>query len=322
MIHDGVSTYSIRPFRDDDRAAIVAIDNGDLPPFRRYTVEDWRNEDRRRLPEEVSLRLVAGEPGVGYLEVVDRGTSSTRRAAGVCELELQVAHEWRGEGIGSALFERALHFAGERGAQRLEAWFYQYGPDDAAPGFLQRRGFRERERRQTWHLDLGTAEPARFAGLVAAAEREGVRFFSYTELPDDLEEQRRLYDLIAPFYPGGPSFEQWLRSDYEHIDRSSDLLLVAEVGGVWVGMTRTRFYNHEAGVVRVAFTGTLPAYRGRGIASALKVRGLELLKLQGCRTLLTSNRVNNHPILAINRRLGFEPGPIELTYVCDLSSDA
>ncbi len=317
-MRNGVSMYAIRPFRDDDRSAIVAIDNRDLPPFRRYTVDDWRHEDRRRLPEEVALRLVVGQPAVGYMEVVDRGTSTTRRTGGVCELELRVAHERRGEGIGGALFERALRFARERGAQTLEAWFYQYGPDDAAPAFLKRRGFRERERRQTSHLDLRAVEPARFAGVAVAAEREGVRIFSYMELPDAPAHRRRLYDLIAPFYPGGSSFEQWLRSDYEHIDRSSDLLLLAEVEGVWVGMTRTRSYNRRAGVARVAFTGTLTEYQGRGIASELKVRGLELLKRQGCRSLLTSNRVNNHPILAINRRLGFVPGPIELTYVCDL----
>ncbi len=69
-----------------------------------------------------SLRLVAGEPLVGHLQIVDRGTTPVRRH-GVCDMYLIVARERRRQGIGSALYERALAFATQRQARRVRTWF-------------------------------------------------------------------------------------------------------------------------------------------------------------------------------------------------------
>ena len=73
-------------------------------------------------------------------------------------------------------------------------------------------------------------------------------------------------------------------------------------------------------MARIAFTGTLPEYRGRGIATALKVRAGALAHSLGIRLLVTANRVENAPILAVNRALGFVHGAVELTYTKTLEA--
>ena len=54
-------------------------------------------------------------------------------------------------------------------------------------------------------------------------------------------------------------------------------------------------------------TGTLPEYRGRGLARAAKVATIRWAAESGLRFLVTSNDDQNAPMLALNERLGYEP---------------
>ena len=85
-----MTNIEIRPFRDEDRPAIVAIRNARKPPHLQETVAEWEREDALRSAEEVCLRLCVGEPAVAYLNAVDQGTSAWRKP-GVCSFGLWVA---------------------------------------------------------------------------------------------------------------------------------------------------------------------------------------------------------------------------------------
>ena len=52
-------------------------------------------------------------------------------------------------------------------------------------------------------------------------------------------------------------------------------------------------------------TGVLPAYRRRGIALALKLRGLAYARAHGCRFIRTDSAVQNAAMRGLNRQLGF-----------------
>jgi RimJ/RimL family protein N-acetyltransferase len=62
----------------------------------------------------------------------------------------------------------------------------------------------------------------------------------------------------------------------------------------------------EPDTLIVGFTGTLPSYRGRGLASELKRRAVEFARAQGYQYLRTFNDSENPRIWAINQRLGFQ----------------
>jgi len=56
----------------------------------------------------------------------------------------------------------------------------------------------------------------------------------------------------------------------------------------------------------IGFTGTLPEFRGRGIASELKRRAVVYARDHGYRYLVTGNDSLNPRIWAINQKLGFQ----------------
>jgi RimJ/RimL family protein N-acetyltransferase len=60
-----------------------------------------------------------------------------------------------------------------------------------------------------------------------------------------------------------------------------------------------------------AFTGVDKAYRGRGIAQALKILAAQYAQTNGARVIVTSNDSENAPMLAVNDKLGYvrQPGP-------------
>ena len=56
------------------------------------------------------------------------------------------------------------------------------------------------------------------------------------------------------------------------------------------------------------YTGVASTYRGRGIARALKLRAIAWARQRGVRWFYTSSEIGNARMIAVNRRLGYEPG--------------
>ncbi len=56
-------------------------------------------------------------------------------------------------------------------------------------------------------------------------------------------------------------------------------------------------------------TGVKRAYRGQGVAFALKLRAAQYAKAAGVRVVTTQNHTGNRAILAINEALGFVKEP-------------
>ena len=118
--------YHIRPFAEKDRLAVEAIGV--------EIIDYW--------DQHVALHLVAGDPVVGHLQVVDRGTTPSRRPGSI-EMRLTVAPAHRRQGIGSRLYERALAFAEERQADSIRVSYVEHSPEEPAMFFLKQRGFVE-----------------------------------------------------------------------------------------------------------------------------------------------------------------------------------
>ena len=65
-------------------------------------------------------------------------------------------------------------------------------------------------------------------------------------------------------------------------------------------------------------TGVRRDRRGRGLAQAVKVASAWHARERGLRVLVTANDLDNEPMLAINRKLGFEPSILVEEYRKDL----
>jgi GNAT superfamily N-acetyltransferase len=75
--------------------------------------------------------------------------------------------------------------------------------------------------------------------------------------------------------------------------------------------------RHESRRTFSAYTGTLRAYRGRGLARLAKLGVMRRLAELGVTLALTENDETNAPMLAINQRLGYRPMESRYSYVLD-----
>jgi GNAT superfamily N-acetyltransferase len=130
-----MTDISIRPFREEDRSAILEFQNKRRPLHLQETVAEWERNDARRLAGEVYLQLCVGDPPVAYLSISDRSTSAWRRPE-TCGFGLWVAESQQRQGLGSRLYERAKQFAAERGARKMATSIRLFRSDE--PGLFEK----------------------------------------------------------------------------------------------------------------------------------------------------------------------------------------
>jgi len=129
---------------------------------------------------------------------------------------------------------------------------------------------------------------------------------------DDPEKYRKLYEMIIESEQDIPttvpwrelSFEEWMRFWFSTPTIREDKFWVACEGGRIVG-TSVLDTPIERGVPFTAYTGTLRAVRGRGIARALKYESMAQAVEDGHTRVRTNNDTDNPPILRINEEMGY-----------------
>jgi GNAT superfamily N-acetyltransferase len=216
-------------------------------------------------------------------------------------MDLLVAPEWRRRGIGEEMLRRVLAAAEGEGAATLQARAYESAED--AIGFLHRRGFAATMRMVGLALDLRTIDPDRLAAYERAAIGQG---FAITTLADEqrrdpasLHRLNELYDAAREGWPDPDprpdppepiGYDAFLRL-LDEFPTDAESFFIARVGDRYVGFTGS------------LGTAVHPAFRGRGLATALKAR----LALHACeigRTLLETS--TGHPaMLRANETIGF-----------------
>jgi GNAT superfamily N-acetyltransferase len=154
--------YPIRTFREEDRPAVEAMG---------VAIIDWWNQ-------HACLHRVAGDPVVGHLQIVDRGSTPLRRP-GRMEMRRTVAPEHRLRGVGSRLYEDALAFAREREAQSIRASYLEYTDHEPGFFFLEIRGFVELQRYWPSRLNVAGCDLTPFEDRERRLAAEGVRFVIY-----------------------------------------------------------------------------------------------------------------------------------------------
>ena len=317
-----MTDLDIRPFRDEDRAAIVALRNARKPAHQQETVAEWERGDALRSAGEVEMRLCVGEPAIAFLSATDRGTSPWRKP-GVCGFGLWVEKGHQRRGIGGALFEKMVEFARQRDLNRAGTYIRLFEPDEPAVRFLEKRGFGEVDRDVPVMLDLTTFDPSAFVPPAS----EGIRLLSLAEAGDTDQNRRKVWALDGQILrdipthdvlPEHPAFEEWVKH-FKGPEYDPRAIILAEdsSSGEWVGLSALAFQEHT-NVAWTNITGVLPQYRGKGLALALKLRAIDAAQARACPLITTENHEDNAPMRAINKKLGFVPDAPGVSYSKDL----
>lgn len=217
----------------------------------------------------------------------------------------------RKQGMGSRLLQEIEAIAQEKRASWIYAEVREHIAADLA--WVQRHGYEIERHQYESTLDLTTFDASPFAGAVEKAESSGIRFTSLAETGGEAME-RQLYDLAMASGQDIPGtldspmpFSQWRLWNLEGPQFLPDGIILALDGDRLVGTSMLR--REESGAVYTEYTGVDRAYRGRGLALALKLRSVAVARRLRAPYMRTNNDSLNGPMLAVNRRLGYQPEP-------------
>ncbi|MFC0213961.1 GNAT family N-acetyltransferase [Paenibacillus chartarius] len=235
---------------------------------------------------------------------------------------LVVRPDRRRNGIGGALYEAVHQWAVEVRASRLIGHVRE--SDEASAAFAQRRDYVKERHMFESVLDLASFDGSSLFDAVREAERSGIRFATLAEEPGE-ENERKLYELYKithrdiPGYSGGfPWFEEWKKWSIELHGVRPEWIHIAKDGERYIGVVTLQL-NEQTGAMYHDYTGVLQEYRGRRIALALKLLGVQTARAWNVPYLRTHNDSMNGPMLRINREMiGFRAEPGEYKMVREL----
>ncbi|WP_203590996.1 GNAT family N-acetyltransferase [Streptomyces sp. SID13031] len=247
----------------------------------------------RKSTTRVVLIAVEDDVVVGYGNIY---RPAPEEVAPRVRITVQVPPSQRGRGIGSALANQVSAVAVDAGAHRLLA---VVGDEDSSKEFATRRGFEIGRRMSHSRADLSAVPEA-------AAAPGDLRLVDFTEL-----DPRRLWEAEAAVAGDDPSglshvsgYDAWLQHDWDHPDLRLDLSVALLAGDQVVSFVTTTA-DPERRVIWSNLTGTVPAYRGRGLAKVVKSAALTRSRDAGFEQAFTGNDAGNAPMLAVNEWLGY-----------------
>jgi mycothiol synthase len=313
------SGYRARPFADEDREPLVAERNSWVHPMEQQDAGEWRMWERLA-PDESVYRIVVEDGGgriAGFASLSAGGMM--RHPDGAQSGNVSVARAARGNGIGSALLAEIEEEARTRRAPRLLGGANAAHPDSLA--WTERRGFREIGRRIESYVELASFDPSAWNDKVRDVKRSGITLRTFAEVMDPLDAagresfSRALFDAQGPMWEDIPfatptepwPYERFRQLAFESGQLMTDTSVLAYDGDTIAGFTQTAKRQDKDAYTWM--TGTGRAYRGRGIATALKVEALTLAKGKGLRAMLTTNDEPNKAMRGINARLGYQMLP-------------
>jgi len=304
-----VATIRRADASDADLGEIARIVNETIPEWP-TDIEDMRRQD-------------ALYPGVVRFIAAENGLTVGIATAGRIFMHppeydgfwttIAVLPGWRRRGIGGRLLREAADVARAAGKTALHTAVSEERPD--AMAFLTHRGFREHARHKMVRLELDRRDPPN------VLPPKGIAITTLAERPELITGVHAVAVEAFADIPGGDEspaagdLDEFRARDVDWpmVPHDAFMIAVDEDSGEVVGYANLVF---SAGRTDFAFhdmTAVARAWRGRGVASALKRAAIGWAIGAGLDYLETGNDPENAPMRAVNARLGFQPRPDELT---------
>jgi mycothiol synthase len=306
----------IREFRSEDAEGVSAALHEEDPPIPVTApgVLHWRHAQPERARANMWLAEEEGRI-VGWAEARMRWTTSV---PDVGDLFVYVVPASRGRGLGTALYAETERHLRDVGARVLESWSYT----TAGNALLERRGFRATGHERISALDLAQADTGALHELEERLGAEGFRLVPLKQVIHRVGELHRLYaeasaDVPEYFKEDDVRLDEWRVETLEHPQLSPEGSFIALASGDVPAALAFLELDEPAGLAMNEMTGTLVAFRRRGLARFVKLATIRWAKEQGFRKIFTGNAETNEAMLGLNVSLGYEPIDRETHYVRD-----
>jgi GNAT superfamily N-acetyltransferase len=295
----------IRPLRDEDIAAIAPIWR-ELRPDAMHSEAGLRHFVASFPPRAQAAFWIAEEDGIVAWCFAHR---RWHRATDNGYVWLGVLPRARRRGLGAELWELAEEHLASIGVARINA---DVVDDARGERFLRRSGFEPTRR-----VVISAVDPQRVVAGREAFLRAGYRLVPYARA--DPVALHRLEQGLSADEPGQEeprrmTFEEWQREFLGSPDLTLDGSFAVLAGDVPVAYS-TLSVDVETRRGRNEGTATAREHRGRGLARLAKLAQLRWAADHGIERVVTDNDDTNAPMLAVNRRLGYEPFTERLGFV-------
>jgi GNAT superfamily N-acetyltransferase len=255
-------------------------------------------EQLRAMGDEDRVWLLADVGG----EVVGSGVAAvSNRADGFAMVRIVPEHRRRG--FGTVMLQALLdeHVARSRRSVASDA------EDDASFAFATHHGFVEIDRQVEQVRDVRPGEPD-------GPDVPGIAFTSVAADPSLLERAHPLgvqgnADLALATGPAQMPLDEWLRDEASLPGGS----IVALADGEIVGYAGLIAWNDDDTRAENGLTVVERAWRGKGLATAMKRHQLAWASANGIRELVTWTQDANDAMRAVNTRLGYVTRTISRT---------
>jgi mycothiol synthase len=281
-------------------------------PAEALTVEEALAFEDRMAPMQEMIAFVDGEL-VGSAVAAAGGSIAPPNVF----MLITVLPEQRRRGAGTALYREISSWAREHSRDTLRTRAREDDPDGLDHAL--RHGFTEVGRETGLALELHGLEPPKIA------PPDGVEIASLVERP---EAEPQIFDIAVECYPDIPGDEQeyvfgdreeWLRHQLHGPAHRPDANFVALVGEDVIGYAKLTVSPARPSSTFHGMTAVRRAWRGRGVAGALKRAQIRWALANGLERLETTNEVRNEPMQRVNLGLGYEPTPGSITLEGPLS---
>ena len=278
------------------------------------STEELESRDEARASDLAWVRLVAlwDWQIVGAIEAAQKPWPWLDRA----EVKVGVRPDHRGRGIGRALVRALGAHLRESGGQVMLAYTgeYEFGYNH----FLWRTGFALKSRGYPQYLALDSVNLEQISVDWERIAAAGLEFRTLSAVRFEWDCARKFYDLYVQLEADVPrvdelvapkSFEAFCADIFDSPSSLPDGVMLAVRSRDW-GMEYVGcniLYRDDAGqVLHNGLTGVKRELRGLGLANALKFLGIEYARNAGYAGITTFNASDNHAILALNQKFGFE----------------
>ncbi|MFD3758120.1 GNAT family N-acetyltransferase [Streptomyces sp. NPDC058622] len=249
------------------------------------------------------LRVLVAEDSDGLvIGTAQVGISHDSPEPGQSYVNAYVDPAHRGRGAGSLLLRGAEEHLARHGAVDVYAWVLD---EPYSRAFAERHGYRASRCAHFLRLDLAAAAlPALPEPLPQGVELLPGSAFAADPRPLFLADAEATSDEPGDVAVALDDYEDWLARTWDNPTLDKELTTVVLVGGEVAAFTAAQ----TDGATRYgsAMTGTLRAFRGRGLAKLAKTDSLRRARAAGYTEAFTGNDAGNAPMLAVNDWFGYE----------------
>ena len=302
----------LRAFHDPDWPGVSAIASAragnDIAGYELWVSRRQKFDESRYFRRQYVVENPRGKRIVAY-GAVEQSIYLPRY-----RLLLLADPQWLKRGCGSLLLDQLTKDLRE--ANAITVTSRQYASEIELIDFLKGQGFVELSRVLDLRLDVATVNVSSYSAIRERIEGQGIVISTFAdERVRDSRCVEKLYELTTllshddpakgPFMPPAYNAREalmWLEMPYV----LPDAYFIARRGDEYVGVSDVSLFEAVPGGLTQGFSGVKREYRRQGLATVLKICGIEYAQSNGYRIIQSFNKLEQTAIRALNEKLGFE----------------